>query len=231
MFEESVARYPSNIMMWEKRGEKYEGKTYNEMRRAVHECAAGLIDLGIEKGDRLALISEGRNDWVTSELGILYTGAINVPLSVKIEELTDLRFRLAHSGCRMVIVSGAQVQKIRQVKKDLPDLEKVIVLDGEVKREEDEIAFSDVLQRGQLFLRSRRSEFESRWTSVEEHDPANICYTSGTTADPKGIILTHKTTRRTWSRPRPHCLYQSGTLRCSYYPGITHLLIPQVSIR
>jgi long-chain acyl-CoA synthetase len=192
MFEESVARFPSNIMMWEKKGEKYEGTTYRQIQQAVHECAAGLIDLGIDKGDRLALISEGRNDWVISELGILYAGAVNVPLSVKIEELSDLRFRLAHSGCKMVIVSGGQVTKIRQVKQDLPDLEKIIVLDGEVKRDEDELPFEEVLRSGRQFLETRRGDFENRWQSIGENDPANICYTSGTTADPKGIILTHR---------------------------------------
>ena len=55
MFESSVARYPSNILMWEKRGAKYEGKTYREMQQSVHECAAGFMDLGIKPGDRLAL--------------------------------------------------------------------------------------------------------------------------------------------------------------------------------
>ena len=192
VFEASVERYSANVLMWEKRGEKYEGKTYKEIHQAVHECAAGLMDLGIMPGDRLALISEGRNDWVTAELGMLYAGAINVPLSVKIEEVTDLRFRLAHSGCRMVVVSGSQLSKIRQVKRDLPDLEKVIVLDGEVRRGEDELPFADVMQNGRRFLQTRHDEFESRWQSVQETDAANICYTSGTTADPKGIILTHR---------------------------------------
>ena len=192
MFEESVARYSSNVMMWEKRGESYTGTTYAGIRQSVHECAAGLIDLGIEKGDRLALISEGRNDWVISELGILYAGAINVPLSVKIEELADLRFRLAHSGCRMVIVSGAHVHKIRQIKRDLPELQKVIVLDGEVRRDEDELPFAEVRERGRSYLERYRGDFEKRWKSVGESDAANICYTSGTTADPKGIVLTHR---------------------------------------
>ena len=191
-FEESVARFSTNIMMWEKKGERYEGSTYLQIQQSVYECAAGLMSIGITKGDRLALISEGRNDWVISELGILYAGAIDVPLSVKIEELADLRFRLAHSGCRMVIVSGNQVHKIRQIRHDLADLEKIIVLDGEVRRDQDELPFSDLLQRGKDLLAVRRSEFEERWRLINENDPANICYTSGTTADPKGIVLTHR---------------------------------------
>ena len=56
------------------------------------------MSLGLNKGDRVALISEGRNDWVMSEIGILYCGAINVPISVKIDEPSDLKFRLTHSG-------------------------------------------------------------------------------------------------------------------------------------
>jgi len=192
LFEESAARFPDNVMMWEKKEGAYKGSTYREMRQRVHEATAGLMDLGIQKGDRLALISEGRNDWVVMELAMLYAGAVNVPLSVKIEELSDLRFRLAHSGCRMAVVSGTQVQKIRQLKKDLPELEHVIVLDGDVKRDEDEQPLDELLQIGKRYLKFHKNEFEQRWKSVAENDPANICYTSGTTADPKGIILTHR---------------------------------------
>jgi long-chain acyl-CoA synthetase len=177
--------------MWEKKGDSYKGTTYREMKTLVYQCAAGLIHLGINKGDRLALISEGRNDWVVSELGILFTGAINVPLSVKIDELSDLKFRLAHSGCRTVIVSGMQAQKIRAIKNDLPELEKIILLDGGPQAEE-EMAFQKLLDTGRNFLIENKTEFETRWTSIGENDPANICYTSGTTADPKGIILTHR---------------------------------------
>lgn len=179
-------------MMWEKREGAYKGSTYRDMRQRVYEAAAGLMDLGIQKGDRLALISEGRNDWVVMELAMLYVGAINVPLSIKIEELSDLRFRLAHSGCRMAVVSGTQVQKIRQLKKDLPELEHIIVLDAEVKLEEDEQPIGELLQIGKRYLKFHKKEFDERRSSISEHDPANICYTSGTTADPKGIILTHR---------------------------------------
>jgi long-chain acyl-CoA synthetase len=191
LFETSVQQYPENVLMWEKRTDAYHGTTYRQLHETVLRCAAGLIGIGINKGDRIALISEGRNDWVTSELGILYAGAINVPISVKVDELTDLKFRIAHSGCRMVIVSGGHLHKIRSIKRDLPELEKAIILDGE-PADNDELKFSTLLDIGAEFLRSHRTEFESRWKSVEESDPANICYTSGTTADPKGIILTHR---------------------------------------
>ena len=192
LFEESVARFPNNVLMKEKRDADFKGETYREIHQRVLECAAALMEMGIQKGDRLALISEGRNDWVVMELAILYAGAVNVPLSVKIDELNDLRFRLAHSGCKMVIVSGTQLPKVRQLKKDLPELECIIVLDSEVKCEEDEESLEAVLLVGKRYLKYHKAEVEQRWKSVSEADPANICYTSGTTADPKGIILTHR---------------------------------------
>ncbi|MCX7984922.1 MAG: AMP-binding protein [Bacteroidetes bacterium] len=190
--EKNDAKYGLNVMMWEKKGDAYEGSTYAEIQKLVHQCAAGLLSLGVQKGDRIALLSEGRNDWVISELGILYTGAINVPLSVKIEELNDLKFRLAHAGCRMIIVSGHQLQKIRTIKRDLTTLEVLIILDEQDRYMSDEIPFIRLLEQGKLFLTISKRVLEERWQSVSEQDPATICYTSGTTADPKGIVLTHR---------------------------------------
>ena len=192
LFEESVAKYPDNVLMWEKTGDAYAGTSYRDMRERVRAFAAGLMDIGLAKGDRVALIAEGRNDWVMSELGIFYAGAVDVPVSVKIEELADLKFRLAHSGCRMAVVSAGQVEKVRRIKNDLADLEKTVVLDRLASFEPDEIYAGDILDRGKAWLAAHGPEFEARWTSVRESDPANICYTSGTTADPKGIVLTHR---------------------------------------
>jgi long-chain acyl-CoA synthetase len=192
LLEQSVEKYAGNTLLWEKIGDRYEGTTYSETRQQVYLFAAGLLSLGIQKGDRIALISEGRNAWVIAELGILYTGAINVPISVKVDELADLKFRLSHSGCRMVVVSGGQAHKVKAIKNDLPVLEKLIIFDESGSHDPDEITLQNLLQKGKEYLEHNNRLFEETWQGVEENDPANICYTSGTTADPKGIILTHR---------------------------------------
>jgi long-chain acyl-CoA synthetase len=112
----------------EKTDKAYEGTTFSQVQKAVTEVAAGLLALGVNKGDRIALLSEGRNDWVIAELGILHTGAINVPLSIKLEK-ADLKFRLAHSSARMVFASASQAIKVQEIKKDLPELERLIIFE------------------------------------------------------------------------------------------------------
>ena len=195
LFERSVERYPENIALWEKKTDRYEGLNYHDLREKVYCLAAGLMAMGIKKGDRVGLISEGRNDWVISELGILYAGGVNVPISVKVDELSDLKFRLSHSGCRAIIVSGGQNRKIRQIKGDLADLEKVIVMDSQGSPEgsdPDEMLLEELIASGREFLYKNKAAIDETWQSIRGADPANICYTSGTTADPKGIVLTHR---------------------------------------
>lgn len=189
-FEENVSKFSDNIYLWEKTGATYEGTTYHQVKQLVEQFAAGLLSLGVAKGDRIALLSEGRNAWVVSELGILYTGAINIPLSVKLSEADELKFRLIHAGASMAIVSGNQAKKIREIRHSIPGFKKLILLDG-VAADEMEITYADVLKSGRDFLHQSPEVFVKVRNSVQPADPANICYTSGTTADPKGIVLSH----------------------------------------
>jgi long-chain acyl-CoA synthetase len=189
-FEENVQKFPQNIYMWEKNGNQYEGTTYQQTSREVRRFAAGLMALGLEKGDRIALLSEGRNAWIISELGILTAGGINVPMSVKLTENEEIKYRIGHSGSRFAIVSERQAAKVRNVMKDLPLLEKIILLDR-LTDGEKEVTFQAVLEMGDVFLQTSASELDQVIRSIRPEDPANICYTSGTTADPKGIVLSH----------------------------------------
>ncbi len=192
LFEESATKYKNNTFLWEKIGNSYIPTTYGETKELVYKLAAGLMALGVKKGDRIALLSEGCNNWVISELGILYAGAINVPLSVKLAEATDIKFRLMHSGARFIVASASQSRKLNGLRNELESLEKVILFEADESVHEKNLLFSDVLKQGSEYLKSNRIDFESTWKSIQPSDHANICYTSGTTADPKGIILTHR---------------------------------------
>ncbi len=192
MFEESVEKYTKNTFLWEKKKDKFEALTYEETRKEVYRFSAGLIQMGVSKGDKVALLSEGRNSWIIGELAILYAGAINVPLSVKLEESNDLIFRLKHSESKYIIVSGARLKKIRSIIHDLPNIEKIIVLDPQDAYDGREILFDSVCTKGDEWLLKNEEKFKEIYQSVQDDDMANISYTSGTTSDPKGIMLSHR---------------------------------------
>jgi len=190
--EKYTRKYSDLTFLREKPDKEWTETSFETTRLEAYRIAAGLMTLGIEKGDKISLLSEGRNLWVIGELGILYSGAVNVPLSIKLEEGGDLVFRIRHSDSRMVMVSASQLPKIRKILPDLPQVEKVIVFDPMPEYGEKEVYIGDVQKAGDDFLASHRDEFEARWHSVGPDDYANISYTSGTTADPKGILLTHR---------------------------------------
>lgn len=191
-FEESVEKYNSNVYLWEKPQDKYEGTTYEETRKQVYEFAAGLLCLGIRKGDRISLISEGRNSWVIGELGILFTGAVNVPLSVKLTP-PEIKFRINHSESKMILTSNIQAQKLKQIIDECNTIEKIVHFDTQEEYSDREIHFNEVRKIGREWLESpeNKAKFEEIKSGIKPSDFANICYTSGTTADPKGIILSH----------------------------------------
>jgi long-chain acyl-CoA synthetase len=192
LLENSAQKYANNSYLLEKKTDRYEGITYKETKEEAFKVAAGLLALGVKKGDRIALLSESRIDWVISELGILHTGAISVPLSIVLKEGADLKFRLEHSESRWVIVSGNQLDKINSIKQDLKNLEKVILLDTRESYSQDEIYMGKVKKMGEEYLSNNHDKFMETIKSIGPDDYANICYTSGTTADPKGIILSHR---------------------------------------
>ena len=193
LFENSVKLYPNNTFLLEKTGKEFEPTTYAQVKEKVYALGAGLQALGVKKGDTMALLSEGRNMWVIGELSMFYAGAINVPLSIKLEESNDLLFRLEHAMVKYIMVSKQQLGKIRLIIDKLPLVEKVIVLDQIDTYQEKEIFVGEVSKMGEEFLKSHTmEEFLSVPQSIQNDDYATITYTSGTTADPKGVILTHR---------------------------------------
>ena len=190
--EKYTHEYSTHVFLREKVDEKWTETSFEQTRKEGYRIAAGLMAMGLNKGERVSLLSEGRNMWILSELGILYAGGVSVPLSIKLEESNDLTFRIQHSESRFVIVSGQQLPKIRRIISQLDCVEKVIVLDNIPAANAKEVSMEWVQALGDSYLFGHKAEFEERYKSVEPDDYATISYTSGTTADPKGVLLTHR---------------------------------------
>jgi long-chain acyl-CoA synthetase len=192
LFEESVARYSDKPFLWEW-DTKYRPTTYQEAHSLVLRQGAGYLSLGIKKGERMALLAEGCNAWMLGELAMLYAGAINVPLSVKLVEANDLQFRLNHSEARFVLVSKTQLHKIRTIFDRLETVEKIIVMGAKSEElKEGELSLDELYALGDAYQATHPGELMRVANSIEGDDVANITYTSGTTADPKGVMLTHR---------------------------------------
>lgn len=191
LFEESVAKYGSKEFLLEKHNGKFEPTTYKESYDRAITIGAGLAAIGIERGDRVSILAEGCNNWIISELGLLYAGAVSVPLSIKLEEANDLVFRLRHADVKAIFVSSYQLPKVRRILAELPDLKHIIVW-GDTALEANETSLESILAKGEEYLKEHREEFMAIGRSLQNDDYATITYTSGTTADPKGVVLTHR---------------------------------------
>ena len=189
--EKYTSIYADKTFLREKVDGKWTETSFRETRAEGRILAAGFMSLGLQKGEKVAMISEGRNQWIFTELGILYAGAVNVPLSFKLESDQDLLFRINHSDSRFIVASQSQIAKVRRVIDRCPTIEKVIVMDR-IPLLENEIYLEDVREAGLKFSVEHQDQLEQRIASVKPDDYANISYTSGTTADPKGILLTHR---------------------------------------
>ena len=192
--EQYVSLYAKNPFLWEKNLDTniWEPTTYEETLRQAKRIAAGLISLGVQKGEKISYLCEGRNLWVIGELGVLYAGAVNVPLSIKLEETNDLVFRVKHSDSKYIITSKFQLPKVRKILSECPMVEKVIVFDHIDDKQDNEIYIDDIMAMGDDLLAKDAELLTQRYSSILPDDYANISYTSGTTADPKGILLTHR---------------------------------------
>ena len=192
--EKYVAKYSDNPFLWEKNLDtnQWEPTTYKETLVKAKRIAAGLMALGVQKGEKVSYLSEGRDMWVIGELGVLYAGAVNVPLSIKLGETNDLVFRVKHSDSKYIITSKFQLEKVRAVLPDCPLVEKVIIFDEVADKRDNEIYIDEIIAMGDKFLAENEEQFIQRYKSIGPDDYANISYTSGTTADPKGILLTHR---------------------------------------
>lgn len=173
-----------------KRDGRYQDLTWREYCDDVFACAAALVDVGMKSGDRVGLLGENRVEWLLADMGILTAATVAVTPHSSLSA-RQIQYQVQDAGVRWLFVSTAgQLDKVRQVRRDLPALEGVIVFDA-VAAAGDAMPWSEFLERGRQALGRLASELSRREAGLEPDDLATIMYTSGTTGEPKGVMLTH----------------------------------------
>jgi long-chain acyl-CoA synthetase len=173
---------------------KYKGITYNELKEETNSFAYGLSSLGVGKGDKVAIISENRPEWVYSDFAILELGGIDVPLFPSLTA-DSIEFILNNSEAKGVIISNKfQLNKIRKIIDKCKHIKFIIVLnendfDADVKNLH---TFKQVQDLGNSYQPSHPNLLEDSIKKINGNDVCTLIYTSGTTGEPKGVILTHK---------------------------------------
>ena len=190
LFERSCEKFQDNPYLWEKKNGKFAATSYMEVKREVLNFAGALCQLGVDRGDRIALLSEGCNAWVYSELGMLYAGGVNVPLSIKLTD-NEIVFRVEHSQARFLIVSANFLNRVRGIEGRIGGVEKIIVIHSDIN-EGKYVSFELLQREGEIWRGEHKELLNDRIRAVTEDDLVNISYTSGTTAEPKGIMLSHR---------------------------------------
>ena len=189
-----MGRFPKPLLLGRCRSGRVEGLSNKEVFDKIRELSLGLAAFGVGPGDRVAIVSESRPEWVMSDLAILARGAVTVPVYPTLSAALT-RYILADCGARLAIVSNRlQAEKVQEVRHLLPSLEAVIVMDEAAAAKASVVGLETLQRRGQEQINAQwgaGKDFREVARGVRPQDLATIIYTSGTTGEPKGVMLTH----------------------------------------
>ncbi len=188
----ALAERPRPDVLNNKADGKWQHISATEMRRRVRAIAIGLHDLGIRKGDRVALLSENRPEWSLTDMAILSLGAVNVPIYTT-QAVEQVRYILEDSRARVLFVSNRRVFKhARPGVEGVATLERLVFFDDEAAANQQEaLTLTELETRGTSLDATTPDVYDALVNAVHADDLATIIYTSGTTGEPKGVMLTH----------------------------------------
>jgi long-chain acyl-CoA synthetase len=202
LLHDAARRFPDRAYTTKKGDSGWQEFSFTDVDRHSDVIAAGLLESGFTHGDRAVIISEGRSEWITAEFGILKSGCISVPLSIKLS-YDEIAFRMNHSEARGLFISSNSIAKLMQAWPHMTTPPVIFYLDDEDKNykkaleelkltpAKDIFIWKDLVKKGEEKLAGEPALISDLEPTIDEQDVVNICYTSGTTGNPKGIMLTH----------------------------------------
>ncbi len=200
MLKEIALQYPDVAAQYGKDAQgNFHPVTYKQLLDTSYHFGGGLLSLGTTRGEHVGLLADNRKEWLQADMGIMGIGAVDVPRSCDATE-RELRFIFSMAECKTIVVENeTQVLKVLDFKESLPHLVRFISFD-EVKEEVKEkskaagvevLQFGEVLKIGEEYCQKNPSKLEEEFEKGTSEDLACIIFTSGTTGEPKGVMLTH----------------------------------------
>ena len=193
VFRNRVQKYGSRIALEKKLNGKWDSVSWEDYYKRAAYVGLALKDMGLQKGDRVSLLSENRLEWLYADMGVLGAGGCIVPIyPTLIDE--EVEYIVSHSDSKFLIVeNNAQLQKGLYTAKRYPGLKKIIVIDSTGKTANPMImGYNELLDKGKALYNKDAEAFASLADTIAQDDLATIVYTSGTTGVPKGAMITHK---------------------------------------